>query len=89
MVPTIYCLNPPFIIFIPGLPLENGDAVLDTFSVLCIACISDYGSPPDIRSQAWRTGTAIGAGIAVVLALGFNRTQVIYTRGETQTSLMS
>ena len=38
---------------------------------------------PDIRSQAWRAGTAIGTGISVVLVLGFNRTQVIYTRGET------
>jgi hypothetical protein len=39
---------------------------------------------PDIRSQAWRGGTAIAAAVAVVLVLGFNRSQVIYTRGETR-----
>ena len=35
------------------------------------------------RGRIWRIGIACGAGGAVVLALGFNRTQVLYTRAET------
>ena len=40
--------------------------------------------PRHIRSHIWRVGAAIGAGISFILVLGFNRTQVIYTRAETK-----
>jgi hypothetical protein len=36
-----------------------------------------------MRTRIWQAGIALAGGAAVVLVLGFNRTQVIYTRAET------
>ena len=72
-------------IFVPGtrwrMVMQFWVPLVFCLLLLCTVKVLNLAEP--WGGRIWRLGIACGAGGAVVLALGFNHTQVLYTRAET------